>query len=111
MRQFKAQVARYDAEVEAYAEYRDKEPQSTRELEEEAATIESMKANVNEFRRMQGLQRDGEILKENSEDLTDKIEKARMLPGEILETANIPIVGLTIKDGIPLINNLPVSNL
>ena len=109
--QFKDQVARYDAEVEAYAEYRDKEPQSTRELEEEAATIESMKAHVNEFRRMQGLQRDVEILKENSEDLTDKIEKARMLPGEILETANIPIVGLTIKDGIPLINNLPVSNL
>lgn len=109
--QFKAQVARYDAEVEAYAEYRDKEPRSTRELEEEAATIESMKAHVNEFRRMQGLQRDVEMLKETSEDLTDKIEKARMLPGEILETANIPIAGLTIKDGIPLINNLPVSNL
>ena len=37
--------------------------------------------------------------------------KARSLPGEILETAKIPIAGLTIKDGVPLINGLPVSNL
>lgn len=109
--QFKAAVAKYDAEVEAYAEYRDKEPQSTKELEEEAAMIENMKAHVNEYRRMQGLQSDVEILKEESELLTERIEKARSLPGEILETANIPIAGLTIKDGVPLINGLPVSNL
>ena len=109
--QFKAAVAKYDAEVEAYAEYRDKEPQSTKELEEEAAMIENMKAHVNEYRRMQGLQSDVEILKEESELLTERIEKARSLPGEILETAKIPIAGLTIKDGVPLINGLPVSNL
>lgn len=109
--QYKAAVAKYDAEVEAYAEYRDKEPQSTKELEEEAAMIENMKAHVNEYRRMQGLQSDVEILKEESELLTERIEKARSLPGEILETANIPIAGLTIKDGVPLINGLPVSNL
>lgn len=109
--QYKAAVAKYDAEVEAYAEYRDKEPQSTKELEEEAAMIENMKAHVNEYRRMQGLQNDVEILKEESELLTERIEKARSLPGEILETAKIPIAGLTIKDGVPLINGLPVSNL
>lgn len=109
--QFKAAVAKYDAEVEAYAEYRDKEPQSTKELEEEATMIENMKAHVNEYRRMQGLQRDVEILKEESDLLTERIEKARSLPGEILETAKIPIAGLTIKDGVPLINGLPVSNL
>lgn len=109
--QYKAAVAKYDAEVEAYAEYRDKEPQSTKELEEEAALIENMKAHVNEYRRMQGLQSDVEILKEESELLTERIEKARSLPGEILETAKIPIAGLTIKDGVPLINGLPVSNL
>lgn len=109
--QYKAAVAKYDAEVEAYAEYRDKEPQSTKELEEEAAMIENMKAHVNEYRRMQGLQSDVEILKEESELLTERIEKARSLPGEILETAKIPIAGLTIKDGVPLINGLPVSNL
>lgn len=109
--QYKAAVAKYDAEVEAYAEYRDKEPQSTKELEEEAAMIENMKAHVNEYRRMQGLQSDVEILKEESDLLTERIEKARSLPGEILETAKIPIAGLTIKDGVPLINGLPVSNL
>ena len=109
--QYKAAVAKYDAEVEALAEYRDKEPQSTKELEEEAAMIENMKAHVNEYRRMQGLQSDVEILKENSDLLTERIEKARSLPGEILETAKIPIAGLTIKDGVPLINGLPVSNL
>ena len=60
---------------------------------------------------MQGLQSDVEILKEESNLLTARIEKARSLPGEILETAKIPIAGLTIKDGVPLINGLPVSNL
>ena len=109
--QYKAAVAKYDAEVEALAEYRDKEPQSTKELEEEAAMIENMKSHVNEYRRMQGLQSDVEILKEESNLLTARIEKARSLPGEILETAKIPIAGLTIKDGVPLINGLPVSNL
>ena len=109
--QYKAAVAKYDAEVEAYAEYRDKEPQSTKELEEEATMIENMKTHVNEYRRMQGLQSDVEILKEESDLLTERIEKARSLPGEILETAKISIAGLTIKDGVPLINGLPVSNL
>ncbi|HIT65971.1 MAG TPA: hypothetical protein IAB61_01810 [Candidatus Merdisoma merdipullorum] len=110
-KEYEVSVTKYDAEVEAYAEYRDKELQSTKELEEEAAMIESMKAHINEFRRMQILQMDVESLKEESDLLTERIEKARTLPGEILETAKIPIAGLTIKDGIPLINGLPVSNL
>ena len=46
-----------------------------------------------------------------SNSLTEKIELARTLPGTILETAEIPIEGLSVKDGIPLINGLPVSNL
>jgi hypothetical protein len=44
-------------------------------------------------------------------DLIGKIEKARKLPGEILANTEIPIPGLEIKDGQPLINGLPVSNL
>ena len=43
--------------------------------------------------------------------MTSKIEIARRLPGEILKTAIIPIKGLTVTDGIPLINGLPISNL
>ena len=92
--QFKAAVAKYDAEVEAYAEYRDKEPQSTKELEEEAAMIENMKAHVNEYRRMQGLQSDVEILKEESELRRSASRRPVPIPGEILETAKIPIAGL-----------------
>lgn len=60
---------------------------------------------------MESLQDEVEGLKAKSNILTDKIEKARNLPGEILQEATIPIKGLTVKDGIPLINGLPVSNL
>lgn len=108
---YKANVAKYDAEVESYAEYRDKAPQDTTELEKEAATIEAMKAHINEYNRMQSLLKEVENLKEESQTYTNRIEKARSLPGEILATAKIPISGLTIKDGAPLIHGLPVSNL
>lgn len=57
------------------------------------------------------MQREIELLKDKSELLTSKIELARTLPGEILKTAQIPVKGLTVKDGIPLIHGLPVSNL
>ena len=50
-------------------------------------------------------------LQTDSDELTRKIELARELPGEILKTATIPIAGLTVEDGIPLINGLPISNL
>ena len=109
--QYKASIAKYDAEVESYAQYRDMEPKTTAELEEKAAVVEEMKSHVNEFRRMQSLQADIESMKKDSELLTQRIEKARTLPGEILEQATIPIAGLTVKDGVPLINGLPVSNL
>lgn len=108
---FRAAVAQYDAEVEAYSEYQDKEPQDVQNLMEEAKNIENMKAHINEYRRMQSLQNEIEELGEKSRHLTDMIEKARTLPGEILANCTIPIQGLTVKDGTPLINGLPVSNL
>ena len=43
--------------------------------------------------------------------MTAKIELARTLPGTILETATIPVEGLTVENGMPLIKGLPVSNL
>ena len=33
------------------------------------------------------------------------------LPSTILEQATLPIEGLTVENGIPLINGLPISNL
>lgn len=109
--QYKADVAKYDAEVEEYKPFANKPIEPLTELQEQASTTEKMKEYLNEYRRMIKLQSDVEQLDEQSKNLTVKIEKARTLPGEILETATIPIEGLTVKDGIPLINGLPVSNL
>lgn len=108
---FKADIAKYDAEIEEYRQYVEEEPKDLTELQEQATITEKMKSYINEFRRMKGLRGEIEGLKEQSEVLTNKIEKARTLPGEILETATIPVEGLSVKDGIPLINGLPVSNL
>jgi exonuclease SbcC len=108
---YKADVAKYDAEIEEYKEYSGKEKKPIDTLNEKAAMVEKMKSHINEYHRMVNLQNDVEDLVAESAELTRKIEKARTLPGEILETAVIPIKGLTVKDGIPLINELPVSNL
>ena len=110
-KEYEASVSKYDAEIEAYREYRDREPQDVTDLVVQAAEIEKMKSHINEYRRMLSLQSDVEDLSEEAEELTRKIEKARTLPGEILQECKIPIAGLTVKDGVPLINGLPVSNL
>lgn len=109
--EYKANVAKYDAEVESYKDYRDKEAKDVSELVTQAEEIEKMKSHINEYRRMQDLQKNIEDLTEQSQTLTNRIEKARTLPGEILADCNIPIDGLTVKDGTPLINGLPISNL
>jgi hypothetical protein len=49
-----------------------------------------------------------EKLRQQSEQLTNKIELARNLPGEILKECNIPVKNLTVENGIPLVNGLPV---
>ena len=109
--EYKANVAKYDAEVEAYKDYRDKEAADVTELVEQAQEIEKMKSHINEYKRMLNLQSEIEDLSAKSQELTTKIEKARTLPGEILADCKIPIAGLTVKDGTPLINGLPISNL
>jgi hypothetical protein len=38
--------------------------------------------------------------------LTEKIELARKLPGQILKEAKIPVEGLTVKNGIPLVKRI-----
>lgn len=109
--EYKANVARYDAEVENYKEYRDKEVVDVSELVTRANEIEKMKSHINEYKRMLSLKDEIGALEKQSKILTDRIEKARTLPGEILADCRIPIAGLTVKDGTPLINGLPISNL
>lgn len=108
---YEASVAQYDAEVEAYKEYKDKAPIDVSELVKQASDMEKMKSHINEYRRMGNLQAEVDGLCETSQLLTARIEKARTLPGEILSNCKIPIDGLTVKDGTPLINGLPISNL
>lgn len=109
--EYSEKVAKFEADVASYAEYADKEVQPVSDLVREAETAEKMKSHINEWRRMLSLQEEVSDLSKKSASLTEKIEKARELPGEILENATIPIAGLSVKDGIPLINGLPVSNL
>jgi hypothetical protein len=70
-----------------------------------------MKKHLNEYYRMKKMQEEVDNLQAKSDALTEKIELARKLPGEVLSEAKIPVEGLTVKNGIPLVHNLPLSNL
>ena len=109
--EYRENVAKHEATVMSYSDFADMEPQPVDALLKKAEETEKMKSHINEWRRMLSLQKDIEELTKKSASYTEKIEKARNLPGEILEKATIPIEGLSVKDGIPLINGLPVSNL
>lgn len=109
--EYEASVSKYEAEQASYAEYADMETTPIDDLMAKANETEKMKGHINEWRRMLSIQKEVDELQSESNSLTEKIELARSLPGTILETAEIPIEGLTVKDGIPLINGLPVSNL
>ncbi len=109
--QYNEQVARLDADMTVAAAYSDKEPEDVTELSAEVSTAEAMKKHLNEYARMRAYQVEVERLRAESEEYTKKIERARELPGVILQTATLPIDGMEVKDGIPLIHGLPVSNL
>jgi len=109
--EYKAAVAKFEAEVSEYADAAKKDTKPIDDLLAEADNTEKMKSHVGEWHRMLSIQEEVESLEEQSKLLTAKIEKARTLPGEILEKSEIPVEGLSVKDGIPLINGLPVSNL
>lgn len=109
--QYNEQKAKLDKDILTADEYIGKEPVSCDELVAEIAEAEQMKKHLNEYKRMIRMQSEIEELRAQSDEYTRKIELARSLPGTILEIAEIPIDGFTVKDGIPLINGLPVSNL
>ena len=109
--EYEKNVAEFEGEVKQFEEAAKKKIVPFSELQEEAEEIEAMKAHINEYNRMVEYQKEVEDLMCESTDLTVKIEKARTLPGEILENCKIPVEGLTVVDGLPLINGLPISNL
>lgn len=109
--EYREKVAKLDSDIKVADEYTGKQLVDISAMQAEVKTAEEMKKHLNEYKRMKSMQDELETLEKHSKALTSKIELARELPGEILKTATIPVKGLTVKDGIPLINGLPVSNL
>lgn len=108
---YNEKIAKLDSDMKTADEYIGRVPIDVSGDQEEVRTAEEMKKHLNEYHRMQSLEEDCAMLQAESAELTRKIELARNLPGKILETATLPIDGLTVEDGIPLIHGLPVSNL
>lgn len=109
--EWEKKVAHVDGEAKQFEALAKEKLGDYADLQDEVDTAEKMKGYLNEYKRLKEMENEVVALAAESEQLTNKIEKARALPGEILANAHIPISGLTIKDGLPLINGLPVSNL
>lgn len=108
---YNEKIAKLDGDMKTADECLSKEFVDTAEWETEVKTAEEMKKHLNEYNRMKTMQGEIQELCAKSDSLTEKIELARTLPGEILQTATIPIEGFSVVEGVPLINGLPVSNL
>lgn len=105
------EIAKLSDNIKIANEWASKEKKDTDTLEEELKVAESMKGHLNEYDRMKDMQEKVKKLNEQSEELTKKIELARNLPGQILKEVEIPVKNLTVENGIPLVNGLPVGNL
>ena len=92
-------------------EYANKESIDISNLQSECDTAEKMKSYLNEYNRMKDYEGKIDELRMQSDEYTRKIELARNLPAEILKETTISIKGLTVKDGVPLIDGKPISNL
>ena len=108
--EFEAAKAKLDRDTHVAMEYAEREILPVYDIQEEIDEAEKMRSHLNEYDRMISMQKEIDSLVEQSEEYTAKIELARTLPGKILQNAKLPIEGLTVENGIPLINGLPVSN-
>ena len=105
------EVAKLDENIKVANEWASKSKENTETLENELKIAEEMKGHINEYDRMEEKQSHIKTLIVQSKSLTDKIELARNLPGQILKEVEIPVKNLTVENGIPLVNGLPVENL
>lgn len=108
---FHESLAKLERDVGVADQYAGQEVQDTSALSAELDEAEQMRSHLNEYRRMRDMQTELDELTERSQELTSKIELARELPATILAQASIPVEGLTVQDGVPLIHGLPISNL
>lgn len=108
---FDSKVAKLEENIKIANEWADKPKMETETIENELKIAEEMKGHINEYDRMSEKKEHIDLLKAQSESLTNKIELARNLPGEILKEVEIPVKNLTVVDGIPLVNGIPVNGL
>ena len=106
-----AEKAKLEENIKIANEWAAKTKEETETIENELKIAEEMKGHINEYDRMMEKKSHIDLLKAQSESLTNKIELARNLPGEILKEVEIPVKNLTVVDGVPLVNNLAISNL
>ena len=109
--EYDQEIAKLSENIKIANEWGSKEKINTEILENELRIAEEMKGHLNEYDRMKDMQEKVEGLQATSEALTNKIELARTLPGDILKEANIPVKNLTVENGVPLVNGLTISNL
>lgn len=107
---FETAKAKLDADIGIAEQYISMDIIPVDDLQAEISEAENMIKHLNEYNRMTAMQAEIDTLAAKSEEYTDKIELARTLPGTILEKATLPVEGLTVENGIPLINGLPISN-
>lgn len=107
---FETAKAKLDADIGVAEQYVSMDIIPVDDLQAEINEAETMIKHLNEYKRMTAMQAEIDTLAAKSEEYTDKIELARTLPGTILEKATLPVEGLTVENGIPLINGLPISN-
>ena len=108
---FNSKVSKLEENIKVATEWANKPKLETELIESELKIAEEMKGHINEYDRMIEKQSHIETLVAQSKSLTDKIELARNLPGQILKEVEIPVKNLTVENGIPLVNGLPVGNL
>ena len=108
---FNSNVSKLEENIKVANEWASKPKMETLSIENDLKVAEEMKGHLNEYDRMTDMQEKVEGLQSTSEALTNKIELARTLPGEILKEANIPVKNLTVENGVPLVNGLTISNL
>lgn len=109
--EYEKKVAALDESIGRAKELSVLEPIDITSLQEECDLAEKMKSFINEYNRMKQYEEANIELQAKADDYTNKIELARNLPAEILKTATIPVKGLTVENGIPLINGLPINGL
>ena len=112
---YEAGKAKLDKDNAVAAEWANKEVEDVTALEAEVENATEMIKHLTESDRLKAMQAEQDGLRAESDELTRKIELARELPAEILKEATIPVEGLTVVNGEPLIDRgngpLPINSL